>query len=345
MYKRRLFFGSLILFCSMPTGWADERYSADQQAASEKFTPAQTQIVPSKQTDCQPQNLFPKELVQFQQSVVNPVFQAGGKGKWDTKIRERGWIIKSGATYRMWYTGYDGTRTGQRMLGYATSTDGIDWKRHPQNPINKEHWIEDMMIVEHEKTLYMFAEGREDQPHFFRSLDGITWKRVGPLDIRLADGSPIPSGPTGTLVARFDQQTKLWQLFYERYDIGIWLATSADMKVWTNISDEPVIKLGPHPYDDYQVALNQILEHKGKYYAYYHGMGTKAPWDKWNINIAVSDDLIQWTKYKGNPLLPVEQNKSSGILVHDGSRYRLYTMHDQVALHWPVQQLMSSENK
>jgi beta-1,2-mannobiose phosphorylase / 1,2-beta-oligomannan phosphorylase len=51
--------------------------------------------------------------------------------------------------------------------------------------------------------------------------------------------------------------------------------------------------------------------------------------------VAVSDDLIHWTKYEGNPIFPLEENKSSGILVHDGKQFRMYTMHDQVHVHFP----------
>ena len=39
-----------------------------------------------------------------------------------------------------------------------------------------------------------------------------------------------------------------------RGDLGIWLATSEDMKVWTNVQDDPVIRLGPEEYDKEQVA-------------------------------------------------------------------------------------------
>jgi hypothetical protein len=52
-----------------------------------------------------------------------------------------------------------------------------------------------------------------------------------------------------------------------------------------------------------------------------------------STNVATSADLIHWEKYPGNPLLPIEENKSSGILAHDGERYRLYTMHPEVYLH------------
>ena len=278
--------------------------------------------------------LFPPELTRFTPIENNPVFTAGGDGRWDVMIRERGWIMKSGDVWRMWYTGYDGTRPGQKMLGYATSTDGVRWTPHPDNPIYDEHWIEDMMVVEKDGVFYLFAEGEGDASTLFTSPDGIQWTRVGPLDVRKANGEPIEPGPYGTPTAWFEDG--VWCLFYERYDKGIWLATSKDMKVWTNVSDEPVLSPGPDSYDGAMIALNQIVKHNGRYYAYYHGRGDAAPFDKWCSGVATSDDLRNWVKYPNNPLQPVAENKSSGIVVYDGERFRFYTMHGKVDLHLPV---------
>src|SRR5262249_21084600 len=72
------------------------------------------------------------------------------------------------------------------------------------------------------------------------------------------------------------------------------------------------------------------------YYAYYHGSAKAGPKAKlWSTAIATSTDLVHWEKYAGNPLQPVEENKSSGIVVHDGEKFRLYTMHPEVYLHVP----------
>lgn len=280
------------------------------------------------------EELFPPELVQWVPFQDNPVFTAAGKGHWDVRIRERGWIVRDGDLYRMWFTGYDGAREGLKKLGYATSPDGLHWTRHPGNPVYDDHWVEDMMVVRHDGTWYMFAEGRGDQAHLLTSKDGVHWKRIGRLDVRLTDGRPIPPGPYGTPTVWYEDGT--WHLFYERRDAGVWLATSRDMKVWTNVQDEPVLRPGPADYDRDLVALNQIIKHNGRYYAYYHGALDREGPDLWTTNVAASTDLVHWTKYDKNPLLPVKANKSSGILVHDGNRYRLYTMHDNVAVHFPA---------
>ena len=107
--------------------------------------------------------------------------------------------------------------------------------------------------------------GRTTSPTCLTSTDGLKWTDHGSLDIRKTDGTPIDPGPYGTPTAWFENGT--WYLFYERGDQGIWLATSKDLKVWTNVKDDPVIAMGPEPYDKTAVALNQVVKRDGFYYA------------------------------------------------------------------------------
>ena len=281
------------------------------------------------------QTKFPPELVHFIPHSGNPVFKAE-KGHWDARIRERGWIMREEGIYKLWYTGYDGTEEGLRMLGYATSKDGIRWTRHQRNPLLKDVWVEDMMVVKHDGKYYMFAEGRHDRAHMLVSDNGLDWTPLGKLDIRRQNGQPISEGPYGTPTAWLENG--VWHLFYERNDLGVWLATSRDLKVWKNVRDEPVLTPGPADYDKDLIALNQIVKHKSRYYAYYHGSARAGPQKGlWSTAVATSPDLIHWEKYPGNPLQPVGENKSSGILVPDGARFRFYTMHPEVNLHLPAE--------
>lgn len=273
---------------------------------------------------------FPSEIVDFKAHTQNPVFEGTGKKTWDEKIRERGYILREGNTYHLWYTGYKNEPKSTKYLGYASSSDGIHWKRHPQNPIYRLDWVEDMSVVKVNGVYYMFAEGRDDVAHLLTSTDRIHWKEKGNLDIRKTDGTPISQGAYGTPAIWYENKT--WYLFYERADLGIWLATSRDLKIWKNIQDEPVIALGPDGYDKFAVAMNQVIKYQGKYYGYYHASAFK-DWREWSTNVAVSNDLIHWTKYDRNPILG--SDKSSGMVVNDGKQFRLYTMHPSVQLHTP----------
>ena len=279
----------------------------------------------------------PAQFTKFVPDTGNPVFTAGPAGTWDAKIRERGWILKEGDMWHLWYTGYDGSREGIRRLGYASSHDGKTWTRSTDNPIVKDHWVEDMIVVPHQGTFYMFAEGRDDLAQLLTSKDGLHWERQGTLDIRYTDGRKLSPGPFGTPAAWHEGET--WYLLYERRDKGVWLASSRDLKVWTHVQDEPVMVPGPSDYDEEMIAVNQVILKDGVYYALYHGRGKATaarPKPPWSSGLAVSRDRLHWAKCAANPLFPQAENKSSGIFVWDGKRYLLYTMHDQVVRHIPA---------
>ncbi len=275
---------------------------------------------------------FPVELVDFTSYEKNPVFSGSGTGTWDQSIRERGYILKENGVYHLWYTGYSkpGGKDTESHLGYATSLDGLKWTRYKDHPIFDSCMVEDMCVIKSKGTYYMFAEGRQDIAHLLTSVDRIHWKEQGSLDIRYTNGKPLSKGAYGTPSVWLEN--KRWYLFYERDDLGIWLATSTDLKVWTNLQDEPVIKMGPESYDKYAVAVDQIIKYKGSYYAYYHASEFK-DWHEWTSCVAKSDDLVHWLKYSKNPIL--RENKSSPFVVNDGAAYRLYTMHSKVCVHFP----------
>ena len=261
----------------------------------------------------------------------HPVFVAA-PGEWDSRIRERGWIIKDGDVWKMWYTGYNPDQQPLTMkLGYATSTDGLNWHRFAGNPIIDDVWVEDIMVVQHDNRYIMFAEGADDQAQRLESVNGVEWSQKGRLDVRLMNGQPIPPGPFGTPTVYFENGT--WNLFYERRDEGVWLAKSKDLQVWTNVSDEPVLKPGPESYDRLMIAMNQVVKVDGKYIAVLHGTGTPQKPREWCTNLAESSDLMHWKKSVRNPLLPISENKSSGQLIQVGTDWRLYTMHDKVNVH------------
>jgi sucrose-6-phosphate hydrolase SacC (GH32 family) len=274
---------------------------------------------------------FPTEMVDFIPYEKNPVLTGSGADTWDQLIRERGYILRENGTYHMWYTGYRDGPDEERYLGYATSEDGLEWKKYEDNPIFDLGWVEDVCVLKVDSTYYMFAEGTDDIAHMLTSTDRIHWKEHGPLDVRYTNGEPLTEGPYGTPTVWLENG--IWHLFYERMDLGIWLATSTDLKTWTNLQDDPVIGLGPEQYDQEQVALNQIIKYQGKYFAYYHASEYEDWSLPWTSCVAMSEDLVHWKKYPKNPIM--RENKSTPILVHDGSKYRLYTMHPQVCVHFP----------
>ncbi len=278
---------------------------------------------------------FPSEMVAFTPYDGNPVFSGTGTDTWDKKIRERGYILYEDGLYKMWYSGYNPDLARPKFLGYATSSDGINWKRYSDKPIFSDKWVEDMIVVKHEGTYYMYAEGDGDVAHLMTSPDGINWTEQGDLTLLTSKGDTIP-GPYGTPSVWIEDGK--WYLFYERDDLGIWLAESKDKLTWKNVQDDPAIALGPDKYDIAAVAADQVVKYKNRYYLYYHATD-RLDWQHpsshvvWTSNVAMSTDLIHWKKYSGNPFL--EGDYSSAILVFDGEKPSLYTMHSEVRRYSP----------
>lgn len=284
---------------------------------------------------------YPAALVDFGPPSPTPLFAGGGPDAWDRDLRERGWIVRTAEGWHLWYTGSNPDRDPVRRLGHATSPDGLTWTRSAAGPLVADRWVEDVCVVRcgtgHRQTWWMVAEGDRDVAHLLVSRTGRDWRPCGPLDIRLAAGGAIPAGPRGTPTLWRDRG--LWHLFYERRDDGVWLATSRDLRTFTNVSDEPVLACGPEPYDRHGIAIDQIVRFGGRYYAYYHASPDPER-RTWQTCLASSADLVQWEKWAGNPLLPVDPahpKRSSATVIHDGQRLRLYTTHPDVRVRFSVE--------
>ena len=283
-----------------------------------------------------PSAAFPPDLVSWRPRANNPVFIAAGLGHWDVKIRERGWILRDKDGYRMWFTGYDGNRDSRKLLGLATSPDGLKWTRSPKNPLVRDHWVEDVTVIEEKSNYYMFAEGEHDNhAELLTSPDGLTWTWQGELEVRAADGRTAAKKPCGTPTVWVENG--VWYLFYEWNDKGVWLARSSNplSRVWTNVQNAAILLPGPADYDKDMIAMDQVIKRDGIYYAIYHGSGSgEAVPRTWSPDIARPTDLEHWEKYAHNPI--VADNKSSGEIVETDAGPRLYTMHDQVDVFEPA---------
>jgi len=287
---------------------------------------------PTPEPDAGPTGAFPAELVDWVPYEGNPLFTGTGTATWDRRIRERGFILREGDAWKLWYTGYESEPAETMHLGYATSADGLLFTRHPDNPVFAATWTEDVHVTKREGVYYLFAEGRYDIAHLLTATDGVRWEAQGSLAIRTRSGTPLSPGPYGTPTVWVENGT--WYLFYERGDEGVWLATSTDRRVWRNVEDTPVIARGPDAYDRHAVALNQVVRYRDRYYGVYHANSDPDWKGPWTTCLAASDDLVSWRKYPGNPV--IRSDDSSGVLVEDEEgRLRLYTMHPDVKLWLP----------
>lgn len=148
--------------------------------------------------------------------------------------------------FRMWYSA--GEQYEPDAIGYASSSDGLHWNRHPDNPIFKadpshaweQHKVTACQVVSFDGWFYMFYIGFRDVNHaqigLARSRDGITdWRRL--------PSNPIISPTLGTWdadacykpSALYDERSNRWLLWYNgrRGSVEqIGLAEHAGRGVW-----------------------------------------------------------------------------------------------------------------
>ena len=67
----------------------------------------------------------------------DPVLRVGESGQWDEMRAIDPMVLPTDSGYEMWYVGLKAPINAdtRAWIGYATSTDGVNWKKWPANPI------------------------------------------------------------------------------------------------------------------------------------------------------------------------------------------------------------------
>ncbi len=90
----------------------------------------------------------------------DPLIMAGEAGHWDDASVMAGCVHRSEAGWEMFYSGLpagEGSLFEGMNIGYATSSDGIEWNRHAEGPIlpsDENRWISSVAVVNDTYYLY-----------------------------------------------------------------------------------------------------------------------------------------------------------------------------------------------
>ena len=203
-------------------------------------------------------------------------------------------VWKEGA---LWYLVYECAGLDDRWPGdicLSTSNDGQTWVKSPNNPI------------------------------LVHQLEG--WERInlGTPSLLKADGT--------------------WYLFYHGFDgqkVQIGLASGPSLDGLERHPQNPLVPFGAGAWDSGTVGKRSVIREGDWYYMAYEGSTDKAynvnsanpscqannspdnpdcidfGGANWSTGLARSRDLVNWTKYPGNPILPVT-NQAFGF---DGAEF------------------------
>jgi len=100
--------------------------------------------------------------------IKHPVPVLEPSAEWDSWLTYAPSVLFDGSTYHMWYTGTQGF--GDYGIGYAVSDDGIEWVKHPGNPVHgfydSDSLHADVLYDTDEQIFKMWYTGLDDGSYF-----------------------------------------------------------------------------------------------------------------------------------------------------------------------------------
>lgn len=177
--------------------------------------------------------------------------------------------------WRLWYLGTDQNDNALKQIGYATSEDGLNWRRHADNPVlpvdPDNHWEKQAIAVARvirDGRLYRawYASYPQNDTYavgFAESADGIHWTRSPHNPVMKPDGKGWDGGMKAYPgVVRMGDRYFMWYSGNGYGSAGIGLAT-ADVPGGTRLyRTGPVAKPNPS-WGEWKPLPDQIPEIQG----------------------------------------------------------------------------------
>jgi predicted GH43/DUF377 family glycosyl hydrolase len=249
---------------------------------------------------------------------TNPLNIHGSPGSWDESLVTPCVIFNPDSDrYEMWYGTFDGTYPNNG-IGFAWSTDGITWTKHPTAVMTPSAtgWdslsVGECSVIKEGDVYKMWYTGHQNASRtpsyigYATSTDGgLTWEKYS--------GNPVLSPGSGWESARVEFPSVIkvsggyWMFYTGELSHGIartGRAFSADGITWQKDTvNNPVLLPGDPGEWDQNNYLGNVIELNNTLYIYYTGE-TNPGVSGTAIGVTSSTDMgITWTKYSGNPIV------------------------------------------
>lgn len=158
-------------------------------------------------------------------------------------------VLKDGGVYKMWYHVAAGTVPLRASIGYATSTDGIQWTKHPGPVLSpgsfpwESNSVTHPLVIKDGQMYRMYYVANYEYPGgglglaMATSADGIHWTKHPSL---IYQHDPRYSGMQSPTVVRMLGQ---WHMWYSFGSASIYYATSPDGISWTQVRQEAALNV------------------------------------------------------------------------------------------------------
>lgn len=173
------------------------------------------------------------------------VFGPGELGSWNSLLVGRPSVLFDDGKFRMWYDGRSSLPASapdkqaikkpvsRRSVGYAESSDGITWKRHPRPVMNRDSG--GVHVSQVDGSLVMLIESHKGTL-WATSINGIRWQHHGLLD---ESGSFAPHGHVTPFLCKVKNQTRLFfgAAMGKRWNENRLAWTNVELPVQSNTKD------------------------------------------------------------------------------------------------------------
>ncbi len=236
---------------------------------------------------------------------ANPVLAVGANGAWDDVAIWEPTVLKDGNLYKMWYAGFDGATT---RIGYATSTDGVNWAKYAGNPVLapglpwEGNSVSDPHVMSVRTGYAIWYTGRTSAGvstiGYATSSDGINWTKwfenpvmgIGPA------GSWKDADVMNPVVLRLGGLYHMWYTGSDGMTLRIGHATSLNGFEWNDDFGNPIVDTGnPGAWDWLDVYGPSVVAYSDKYLLWYSGGTLPAAYQ---TGYAISTDGSNWTRQK-----------------------------------------------
>ena len=276
----------------------------------------------------------------FVKHAGNPILPLGNPGQWDAVEAAFGHVLFDGSSYHMWYSGAQ--QENNYRIGYATSSDGINWNKPVNNPVlgvgasgafdEEEVWLPTVLFDGSQYKMWYTGSVSSGGIGYATAADPTVWTRHAGAPVLDKDGSSSweQRRVLNPVVLRSDTLYQMWysaESISSRWQTGY--ATSTDGVNWSKHPDNPVLTIGANEWDAVAALAGTVLFEDGQYHMWYHGTNGNA-FSGWKIGYATSPDGVNWTKHASNPILePGSGSWDADIVgfprvIKDGDRYRMW---------------------
>jgi len=234
-----------------------------------------------------------------------PVLENGDPGSWESEGVGFPTVLLLNNVYHMWYGGIAETAL---EIGHATSDDGINWIKDPENPVLEKGesgswddvrvYIPEVVHDGNKFHMWYVGAGTDEYPGYATSEDGSNWTKIeGKPTIEL-NGEPFQQRVSIPAVIYDGQLFHMWSHSSGLSDI--YYATSANGSDWTISPESPVmVGGGPGEWDNPRMQISSAFLIGDTIHLCYAGGGFYT----WRTGYATSPDGITWIKDTHNPVL------------------------------------------